>query len=348
MFPEAIKSVAGYKEVPIHDNNEPLVPLGPFSEYRDIYTDAIYAGERISSPHMHNQVEGSLIAMFVRRGVAERLRLVQESLQFSIRNSYLVVYDAYRTPQAQQALFDRYYSALAEKRPDLSNEERLAWTTKYVSEPSTDPAKPSTHSTGGSVDLGICMLPDKQAERLYEIDEKTNWNGLDWKKRYRLEVERASIMSSYGKSYRINTQFDHGQQEASHTYLRNLRSQRRLTREENSAMTTIEVLLRHMSYEEFEPLESEWWHYNSRKTQMGAKSSELPFAEYGYINLSVENLRHEQMRRDHLIAMKHLREWWRPVPTDPKYEYYELIREVNQEMPHWEYTSLPKAEILLP
>ena len=44
-------SVEGWKHLPIIECGERLVPLGAFSNYPQIATDSIYAGERHSSPY---------------------------------------------------------------------------------------------------------------------------------------------------------------------------------------------------------------------------------------------------------------------------------------------------------
>src|SRR3989344_1032321 len=77
--------VDGWKEVPIKENRETLVPLGPFSDYSDIFTDSIYAGERFDSPYVDSNFSGRLVTMFVREKVADSLRKAQKLLPPTMR-----------------------------------------------------------------------------------------------------------------------------------------------------------------------------------------------------------------------------------------------------------------------
>src|SRR3989344_7333373 len=85
--PREPPSVLGWKEVPIKENGEPLVALGPFSDNDEIFTDSIYFGERSNSPYASTMPEGSLITMFVRRDVAQQLKKAQETL---VQGMYLI------------------------------------------------------------------------------------------------------------------------------------------------------------------------------------------------------------------------------------------------------------------
>ena len=70
----SLGSIKGWKEIPIGECGEKLVPLGPFSEHNGyILQDSIYCGERVSSPYGFFEIMGSLITPFVREGVAKRL-----------------------------------------------------------------------------------------------------------------------------------------------------------------------------------------------------------------------------------------------------------------------------------
>lgn len=84
-------SVDGWKQLPISECGERLVPLGAFSNYPQIATDSIYAGERNSSPYPCEQLRSSMLAVFVREGVAERLAKATELLP---SGHMLLVWDA--------------------------------------------------------------------------------------------------------------------------------------------------------------------------------------------------------------------------------------------------------------
>src|SRR3989344_1057836 len=176
-IPLELPQVSGWKEIPIKECREPLVPLGSFSEYRDIFTDSIYFGERFDSPYIEPSLEGGLCTIFARKSVAEQLRKAQKLLP---QGMYLVVFDAYRTLQVQQSLFDGYFQDLRQLQPEWSNDQLLAETQKYVSLPSTDPNKPSPHNTGGSVDLTIFQLPSEIDQKVKEINQQPRRHGINW------------------------------------------------------------------------------------------------------------------------------------------------------------------------
>src|SRR3990167_3617334 len=139
-IPRELPNISGWKEVPIIEKQEPLVAMGPFSDFNRIYTDSIYFGERENSPYSDDRPEGSLITMFVRKSVAEDLLKAQKLLP---ANHHLIIFDSYRTLKVQGSLYTKYYQELKAKYPDWSEEQLSTETQKYVSVPSTDPSKPS-------------------------------------------------------------------------------------------------------------------------------------------------------------------------------------------------------------
>src|SRR5689334_22341941 len=72
----------GWKDVPILDtelSREPLVPLGIFSDHRNVFTSSVYADEHHNSPY-DDGLDGSEVAVFVREGVANRLDVAADML----------------------------------------------------------------------------------------------------------------------------------------------------------------------------------------------------------------------------------------------------------------------------
>src|SRR5580704_12785632 len=71
-IPVNLRDGLAWKELPIRDIEEKLVPLGPFSSYGTIFTSAIYFGEHDNSPYVNDSVlPDALITMFVRESVAK-------------------------------------------------------------------------------------------------------------------------------------------------------------------------------------------------------------------------------------------------------------------------------------
>ncbi|OGE20246.1 hypothetical protein A3E45_05180 [Candidatus Daviesbacteria bacterium RIFCSPHIGHO2_12_FULL_43_11] len=307
-IPLELPSVTGWKEIHIRESGEPLIPLGLFSEYHTIFTDAIYFGERTDSPY-ENNLAGSLLTMFVRESVAKQL---QEAQQLLPSGMYLIVFDAYRTLEVQQSLFDQYYKELKKQNPGWSEKQLLAETQKYVSIPSEDPTRPSPHNTGGSVDTAIFELPEKIDKKVKEINGKLQLlSSSEWQEAYQLEMEKITLIKDHAKLLEFGTPFDYGGKEAALNFLEQLSKERALTKEEMIAKDNRRLLFNIMTAVGFEPYEDEWWHFNSKKSQMGIKTAGLPFAEYGASKLSPENLEHEKMRTQHRLDTIRLRAGWR-------------------------------------
>lgn len=349
-IPLNFPSLNGYRELPIKENNEPLVPLGLFSPYWDIYTDAIYFGERNSSPYRENRIDGSFLTMFVRKSVADALRNTQESLRKMKPGSYLAVLDGYRSYEVQKSLFNRYLTALSYRLPNMPYKELVRKTALYVSEPSLDPKKPSTHETGGSVDVYPLHLPRNIDQEVIKIDRQLRkLKPNDWKKTYPLQVRRYSLISRFGGRLDLPTRFDYGREEAALNYLLKQSKARQLSDQEKEALENVDLLYTAMTSAGFQPLESEWWHYNHYKTQMGAKLAGIPFAEFGPAVLTPRDIDHENMRYYHWLTMKQIREGSLSGDVDPRLaQIFELMKTLSDQLPPWEETSIPKAEIILP
>lgn len=275
-LPDSIPSVASWKEMPLKECGEKLVPLGLFSDYPEIFTDSIYFGERENSPYPTAKLEGSLITGFVRESVAKTLREAQKLLP---ENLHLVVFDPYRTLKVQRSLYDQYHDQLKKVRSTWNEDELVAETQKYVSIPSSDPTRPSPHNTGGSVDLAI-----------YELSEPFDGSNME-------------AVQTRGKLLNFGTPFDHGDKEAALDYLERLAKERTLSPHEQEAMRNRRMLYWVMTKVGFEAFESEWWHFNSKASQMGARTSRAKEAIFGGVELSADNLAHEEKRRAHYFEL---------------------------------------------
>ncbi len=299
-IPADLLPVAGWKELPIRENHEPLVALGSFSANDSIYAHSIYFGEKIDSPYSSNALEGSLITMFVRNEVAKQLKAAQALLP---QGMHLIVFDTYRALAVQQSLYDTYSQELRKLHPQWEEERLTEKTQKYVSLPSTDLTRPSPHNTGGSVDLAIYKLPEDIEKQVQDLDRELERLGeSNWQQSYVLEMRKIALVEANMRLLNFGTKFDHGGIEASLNYFEKLSQEKLLSEDEQEALTNRRILYHVMTQAGFEPYEEEWWHYNSKKSQMGAKTAGLKQAEYGAIQLSGENDKHELMRRMHWLG----------------------------------------------
>lgn len=165
--------------VSIEEIGEPLVPVS-------LYPERILA----RSTYYLQKYEYALPEVYLREGVYERLVEAADSLPNGYR---LVVFDGWRPVPLQRALHEDYVRELAERFPDKEEEELRDYASRYVALPSTDPERPSPHSTGGAVDLTIADEKgrlvymggdfDEKSERsytrYYEDKVETLWAGSD-------------------------------------------------------------------------------------------------------------------------------------------------------------------------
>lgn len=296
-IPEAAP-LADWKEVPIVEterSHEPLVPVGIFSEHRKIISSSVYADEHHNSPYTDG-LEGSNIAVFVREGVATKLEGAAEMLP---GNHHLIVMDAYRTLNVQAALYEQYEDGLKVKHPDWTAEDVSAEAQKYVSMPSDDKTRPSPHNTGASVDVAIIKVGNDTQQAIDAIDEALDTlEKDDWQQEYMLEMKRSELIRRYGKMLNFGTRFDHGGPEAALRYYEKA-EEVVLSPEDQEAQENRRLLYSAMMKAGFEPYADEWWHYNDPASQMGAKVAGREYAEYGAIEMSEENKKYEQMRKQH-------------------------------------------------
>lgn len=178
--PIPLTSVDGWKKIPViesPESHEKLVPIGPFSPYfSDCDASAVYFGERgegesinfVGHPIDRNV---SLLTHYVREDVLEKLRFAQSLLPLGC---YFRLFDTYRPLEVQQALFDAQYEKSFHEHPDWSKEQLEEQTQTYVSLPSPDPKRgtthPSPHSTGGVVDLTLIRLSDEGQRLLHDLN----------------------------------------------------------------------------------------------------------------------------------------------------------------------------------
>ena len=129
------------------DIDEPLVSL---KEY----------GFIVESQYYYQAIPGALEDCYVRKTVAEKLRLVEDNLPDGLR---LKIYDAYRPVCVQKTLWDDYRAVVKSREPQITDEEEIdRLTAVFISRPSYDCKYPALHNSGGAVDL--TLVTDKGYE----------------------------------------------------------------------------------------------------------------------------------------------------------------------------------------
>lgn len=230
-IPEYTKVLNGWEQINIIDNNEELVSLKNLSQ------------KIIVSPqYFINNIKGSENDCLVRKSVAEKLIKIANKLPEGFN---LLIWDAFRTIEVQNELFEKYYNEVMKNNKGLSENELLEETKKFVSLPSKNQKKPSPHNTGAAVDLTIC-----------------NQSGEP--------LKMGSFFDEFGiKSY---TRF----------YEKKLEEGEHLTEEETEILYNRRILCNLFSEENFLNYPYEIWH-KSYKDQMCAKFLGQTNAEYGGI-----------------------------------------------------------------
>jgi len=258
--------------------------------------DAIYVGERNSSPYGCLKLAGSMFAVFARDGVAKMLADASALLP---RAHMLLVWDAYRPLAVQQALFDSYVSELEGR--GVAHDQAIVDAQRFVSIPTTDQTKPPPHNTGGSVDLTIIRFNEtdwREMERLAKDSRVFDQDG-DWKGVYASEMRRQQLIREASTPLAMGTPFDGVQQEtatrfyedADITSLDDVSRQRLLNRR---------LLCNAMTGAGFSNYPDEWWHYDFGNQFDAARTGKK--AIYGAISLSTENEAWEKIRRGHYLG----------------------------------------------
>lgn len=290
-----LKGVTGWKELPLQECGEPLVPLGPFSAYPMIFQDAIYQGERSSSPYRPNELNGCLITPFVRQGIAEKLAAAAKLLP---EGYALMIWDSYRPLAVQQALYDDFYQQLVDKK-GLSPEEATVEAQRFVSIPSKDPAKPPPHNTGGTVDLTIVKFPEECWEELKKLER--DLSSSDWKTVYTAELRRLELLREKAKPLNMGTVFDEVSARTLTRYYEEKLETGTLTSEEQECLQNRRLLFNVMQQVGLSNYPEEWWHFDG-SNQFDSIRTGRP-AIYGAAAWTQECQEWEDMRRWHLLGV---------------------------------------------
>lgn len=327
------ESVEGWREIPIAGQEDPLVPLGAFTEFSDCDTNAAYFGEREEGSEVNfvgHPIDrsASLITHFLRRGTYEKLQAAQATLPEGI---YFKFYDTYRPLAVQQTLFDDQKEALRQQHPDWDEAKLQEETQTYVALPSPNPdlgtTHPSPHSTGAVLDFTFTRLSEEGMRQLKQLNfdkllrrlnyqikdedkpfiqevldwiDKQNFSAekkrmveQNWLSQYRYFRKKAEIFKNYATELDMGTNFDHFGSEAATNYYE---KKSNLTDPEKEIRNNRRLLYKIMRDAGFANYPEEWWHW-SYGDQMWAANLGKQQALYGGINLAEDNKATEESRR---------------------------------------------------
>lgn len=286
-------SVEGWKNLSINECGEPLVPLGSFSDYPMIATDSIYVGERNSSPYPTMKLDGALFTVFVREGVAKRLKHAASLLP---PRHMLFVWDAYRPQAVQQALFESYVDKLVGS--GMPREQAQQDAQQFVSIPSDDPTRPPPHNTGGAVDLTIISFSAENWGRMKHLTQVVMQTETpdNWQKIYHAEMERLQLIRTRSMPLSMGTVFDGVQDETLTLHFENI-DDTNLSGEAVVARDNRRLLWNVMVEAGFSNYPDEWWHFDFGNQFDAARTGRE--AMYAAAVFSQENQAWETMRRGH-------------------------------------------------
>jgi zinc D-Ala-D-Ala dipeptidase len=115
---------------------------------------------------------------YLRQGVIERLSHAQKQLEQRPENWRLKIFDAYRPIPVQQFMvqytFEQEAQAQGVEPQAISEAERealMARVYQFWAPPSTDPATPPPHSTGGALDVTLVDESGQEIDMGSPIDE---------------------------------------------------------------------------------------------------------------------------------------------------------------------------------
>ncbi len=157
-----------YQQIPIQDNQEPLVPL-PLEEFA------------VENPHPYQKLGapyGKKSPYWVRQSVRKRLLIAQHHLHTHSPGWKLHIFDAYRPIAVQSFMVEYTLVELAQTQgldPQcLTPQQRhtlLEQVYQFWAIPSLDPRTPPPHSTGAAVDLTLIDATGTPVNMGSPIDE---------------------------------------------------------------------------------------------------------------------------------------------------------------------------------
>ncbi len=218
-----------FKDIPIVECGEPLVEL---EESKKLKIENIY---------YRRKIKGSTKSVFVRATVARMLRTASEKLT---DKNLLLVKDGWRPQELQLSLYHQIFSEIRRSNPGLSEYQLHEETSKYCSN-GLDNNCPSSHITGGAVDVSLCDA---------DYQEVVMGNSFD----------DPSIISS--------TRF----------FEQRIEEGTILNYEQQKALLNRRLLYFCMTNSGFTNYAREWWHYDYGNQLWGKTTGRI--AKYGAVN----------------------------------------------------------------
>lgn len=143
------------------NSDDPLTPIIP--------NDRV----QVYSAYFNDGITGALETVYTRTSIALKL---QELISLLPQELGILVLDAWRPYEVQLALRNDFKAQLIKTNPDASPAEIEQILNQFVAVPSQDPACPSPHLTGGSIDLTLFDVQSGKA-----LDMGTAFDEMDGK-----------------------------------------------------------------------------------------------------------------------------------------------------------------------
>ncbi len=134
-------------QIPIIENNDPLVDLSAFLE---LQVDTAKS-------------KASVLFFKIRKSVALKLVEAQNRLPQGLK---LLIVEGYRPLSLQREYFDEYSHELAATHPDWDSDKIYKEASKYIAPPDIIPP----HSTGGAVDLTLVDAEGRDLDMGTEVN----------------------------------------------------------------------------------------------------------------------------------------------------------------------------------
>lgn len=147
----------GYNKLPIDTTHskfsEPIVGIADYGIAGQGYYSRLNATTGVAVP-------GAPSNLYLRKSIVEKLAKINTTLQNPVFSQFfggkveLYVEDALRPVSLQIRLHDELIPALLRKNhPEMSDSEISERVKDIIAIPSSDPTKPSSHATGGALDI---------------------------------------------------------------------------------------------------------------------------------------------------------------------------------------------------